>query len=63
MLLLPPERRQRVRHVRQGPDGLLYVLTDEHGAIVSAVLAKDSTFRRAISPERQPDEAPAGSFT
>ena len=29
------ELRQRIRNVRQGPDGLLYVLTDEDdGAIL-----------------------------
>ncbi len=29
------EMRQRIRDVRQGPDGYLYVLTDEdHGALL-----------------------------
>jgi glucose/arabinose dehydrogenase len=29
------ELRQRIREVRQGPDGLIYLLTDEeHGALL-----------------------------
>jgi glucose/arabinose dehydrogenase len=31
---LHPELRQRVRDIRQGPDGLLYVLTDEKDGAV-----------------------------
>ena len=34
--LLPPHplKRQRIRDVRQGPDGLLYLLTDEDDGVV-----------------------------
>jgi aldose sugar dehydrogenase len=42
------ELRQRIRNVRQGPDGLLYVLTDEDdGAILKLEPLEQ---RSAISP-------------
>jgi glucose/arabinose dehydrogenase len=44
------ELRQRIRNVRQGPDGLLYVLTDEDdGAILK------------LEPGQGGSSAPSGS--
>ena len=39
-----PELRQRIRDVRQGPDGLIYILTEESdGAVLRLEPARQGT--------------------
>jgi glucose/arabinose dehydrogenase len=41
------DRNERIRDVRQGPDGYLYVLTDEaNGKLLKVGLAQDATASR-----------------
>ncbi len=42
-------KRERIRDVRQGPDGALYVLTDSATARLLKVVPKTSTDRRSVS--------------
>src|SRR5690606_39899595 len=48
--------RQRIRHVAQGPDGLLYLLTDENDA---AVLRIEPVGAEASTSERGQQAPPA----
>ena len=46
------ELRQRIREVKPGPDGLIYVLTDEAaGAVLRIEPARATTGAGAVAPD------------